>query len=355
MQYHVSAGVGEWPKANLEFLGKCPVCGDASRRCLHQHLTDDAFGCAEGRWDLHLCKTCGNSYLDPRPDISSIGRAYKSYYTHKNFVGRERFESLSLFRKIQRLGSNFYTNTRYGTQLLPINWLAGLLLAAMPWLRIRLDYKYRFLPKPDAGDKLLDVGCGNGSFLADASSCGWQTFGVDPDPAVIAHAREHATEVRVGGIEQFRGHEEQFAAITLNHSLEHVHDPVGVITEAARLLKNGGVLYLETPNIDALGHWLFGRHWRGLEAPRHLVIFSVKGLSDLLSRSGFVEIEVIRRPEVLGDLVGASMRMQRGTYRTSGKHTVTEKASVAIARWAAYLLPTARLEFITVTAKRKFR
>lgn len=322
---------------------------------MHGDLTDDAFGCAEGEWQLHHCDGCGNAYLDPRPDLSSIGRAYTAYYTHQHVQAREAFEGLGPLRKLQRLGSNAYTNRRYGTRLQPANMLAERLLAAIPWLRIRLDYQYRFLPKPNAGDRVLDVGCANGSFLADAERCGWQTYGVDPDPAVLAQAREHATEVRIGGIEQFRDQQQKFAAVTLNHSLEHVHDPVGVLMQASRLLEDGGVLYLETPNIDALGHSLFGRYWRGLEAPRHLVIFSVRGLTELLHQSGFSEVEVIRRPDVLGDLVCASMRMRRGTYRANGRRTITEKALTAISKWLAYLLPTRRLEFITLIAKRAIR
>jgi hypothetical protein len=57
------------------------------------------------------------------------------------------------------------------------------------------------------------------------------------------------------------------------------------------LLKPRGYLWIETPNIDSHGYACFGSHWRGLEPPRHLQIFTPKVLQELLRGAGFVDIE----------------------------------------------------------------
>jgi hypothetical protein len=57
------------------------------------------------------------------------------------------------------------------------------------------------------------------------------------------------------------------------------------------VLRPGGLVTLLTPNAVSRMHARFGRHWRGLEAPRHLRIFTPPSLAAVVSRSG---LEVVR-------------------------------------------------------------
>lgn len=91
----------------------------------------------------------------------------------------------------------------------------------------------------------------------------------------------------MAGLNGFGAVESRFDVITLNHVIEHVSDPIELLRSCYRLLKLGGQLWLQTPNIDSLGSRRYGRHWRGLEPPRHLVLFDPVSLRSALHQAGF--------------------------------------------------------------------
>jgi len=339
-----------WPEEGLEHLGRCPVCDSTARTVLHEHLVDEVFRVAPGQWTSWTCAQCGSGYLDPRPTQATIGQAYGNYYTHQEAIGRVASEKLGLLLRIRRALSNGYFNARYGADYQPASRLGLWLARLLPRQREALDVSFRWLPKPKPGQRVLDVGCGNGGFLLKAREVGWQVMGVDPDPEAVATARQKGLEVRLGSIEVFDGESELFDAITLSHVIEHVHDPKFVLADAYRLLKSGGTLYLDTPNIDSRGSRIFEQHWRGMEAPRHLVLFNVSGLHWLLEQIGFTVIPLQRHRTVAGMFL-SSHRLAQGLscYGTQPKSLPLSLA------WRARLpfIPTVQLEFITLLARKK--
>jgi 2-polyprenyl-3-methyl-5-hydroxy-6-metoxy-1,4-benzoquinol methylase len=289
-----------WPTDELERVPACPVCGSDERKILHKDLIDNVFYCAPGKWTSWRCSECRCAYLDPRPSQASIHMAYGTYYTHQEAASKSSYAELSLLRKLRRRLVNGYTNWRYSTLELPATRLGRFaFLTAWP-LKIRLDREYRHLPRlPAGGGTLLDVGCGNGYFLHIARTCGWHVVGVDPDPKAVANGLGQGLDVIQGGIEYFDGKDDFFDVITLNHVIEHVHEPVAVLNACHRLLKPGGQLWLETPNINSLGHRHYMKDWRGLETPRHLVMFNQSSLTKALTEAGFSGIKIQSRPSPL--------------------------------------------------------
>lgn len=306
------AGNMPWPAEELEHVATCPACENAGRELLYRDLVDNVFFSAAGRWNLYRCTRCHSAYLDPRPDQVSIGKAYDVYYTHASDRAREPRRAPGGLRALKLALTHGYVNARYGTRRQPSSPLGTWLARLSPMRRQKRDAEFRFLPRPLPGQRLLDVGCGNGDYLRNAVDAGWQAIGIDADEKAVDVARQRGLEARLGGIELFADQAGCFDAITLSHVLEHLHEPMMFLRDVHRLLKPGGVIFLDTPNIQSRGARRWGVHWRGLETPRHLVIFSRSALIDMLRKAGFVHIQSKRRTAVRKSMDLASLRMQSG-------------------------------------------
>src|SRR5262245_11653797 len=280
--------VEQWPKGGLEFLHQCPICESMIRSVLYNNLVDNTFFSAPGSWTLFSCGNCGCAYLDPRPSVRTIAIAYRRYFTHED---PDKSLTPTTISRIRKLALNGYLNLRWKTRRHPSSIVLGAAVSCWPVLRARLDgERMRYLPRPAANGTLLDVGCGNGAFLDMARSAGWQGIGIDFDAHAVEIGRDKGLVVYHGGIDRFDAQSERFDAITVSHVIEHVHDPKRLLAACYRLLKVGGFFFVETPNLDSYGHARFSSSWRGLEPPRHLVMFRFDGLKRLLVDAGFSDI-----------------------------------------------------------------
>jgi SAM-dependent methyltransferase len=281
----VRADVAEWPRNGLETLVGCPVCGATGRELLHSGLTDRIWFTAPGSWTLHRCTGCGSAFLDPRPDRPSIGLAYEHYYTH----GDPAAERPRPAETLRAALANGYLRARYGYRHGRSSRLGPLVAALLPKRRWHVDHSVRHLRLDPGRNRLLDVGCGDGAFLAGMKEAGWEAHGVEPDAAAAGRARANGLSVVGAPLEEAEGELEpaSFDAVTLNHVLEHFHDPVEALRICRRLLRPGGTLWLATPNLDARGHATFGPAWSGLDPPRHLVVFTRASLVGAVESTGF--------------------------------------------------------------------
>jgi SAM-dependent methyltransferase len=331
-----------WPDEGLENLLRCPVCGDAGRDLLHDGLRDLLFGAA-GKWRLFRCTRCGLAYLDPRPDPLSIGAAYQRYYTHaeRQLDDDPAAPAASLVADLKQRLLRHYLVYRFG----PVGkgrWLLALPVLAQPRTREAFDMAMRNLPRPQDLGTLLDIGCGSGRFMAWARLAGWTCTGAELDPVAAAQAAAKGFEVHVGDAQGLSMTGRTFRAVTLSHVIEHVHDPRRLLKVAFRLLETGGHFWIETPNVDARGHQVFGRSWRGLEPPRHLQLFHPELLERLLKEAGFTQVRTLPHPGVWPAIEEASLRI--------GAAEGKMPASFTIGADAVAQQDPLRREFITMTA-----
>jgi SAM-dependent methyltransferase len=291
---------GAWPEADLEYVGECPICGSPERSLMYDDLEDWSFRAAPGRWTMWSCRSCSTAYLDPRPTEDSIGLAYQNYYTHQDeeplgaeltdFVGK--LKSKAKFR--MRKG---YYRLAFGYDASVFELIGGILLRSMPDMASEANLMIRNLARPSqTGERLLDVGCGSGAFLRIAADFGYQAIGMDPDAKAVEAVRRSGLEVRHGGLPATGFPDGYFMQVTLSHVFEHLHHPRAALAEVWRILRPGGRLWMALPNRDALGLEIFGKYWRGLEAPRHLALPSRTALRDLLMSASFSNIAFPEHP-----------------------------------------------------------
>jgi len=243
------------------------------------------------------------------PIAEDVGKAYTNYYTHSTHGQTGRAGRLKeLYRAMKRgyLAGKF----QYAPASVPgLARFLGKLLCLFPIRRGQVDDEVRYLSAVPQG-RLLDVGCGSGEWLVTMRELGWQVEGVDFDSGAIKVAKQNGLEACIGSLEQQQYPASRFDAVTLNHVIEHVPDPVLTLSECCRILKPGGKLVLCTPNGSSLGRRLFKEDWRGLEPPRHLHIFSTTNAVRLLELSGFSRVRVV--PQVSCFVIQKSLWLKWG-------------------------------------------
>jgi SAM-dependent methyltransferase len=145
------------------------------------------------------------------------------------------------------------------------------------------------------GASLVDVGCSTGQFLALAKAGGFAAHGVEFSQESADFAASFAgTAIDLGTIRDCTLQAGSVDVLTMFDVIEHVRDPIADMQHAWDLLRPGGWLVMSTPNIDGL----FPRasyplanalgYWPHPEPPHHLYQFSVRSLTDMVRKAGFV-------------------------------------------------------------------
>lgn len=133
--------------------------------------------------------------------------------------------------------------------------------------------------------RLLDVGCGPGEFLYFARQRGWDATGFEfaPSVAQLAHDK-YGLDVKVGDLATLDYANDGFTLLSMWHVLEHLPNPLAILTRAHELLVPGGLLVLEVPNVNCF----WRRSYRyPFSAILHLFHFSPSTLAALVQKAGF--------------------------------------------------------------------
>ena len=284
----------------------CCVCGTRAATAWRR-AGDHIHG---GPREFHAvqCARCGTVRLDPRPAPEEMGK----HYTPHTYARAEDESDSGLAERLDEYNRRMAERT----------------LAAV---------------SDTAPRRALDVGCGDGRFLAQLASRGWEVEGLETDPVAAELARK-----RTGGtiheapLEEITLPQNAFGLVSILHVLEHVPEPRETLTAAWNALAPGGTLLIAVPNVNCLEARVFRSCWYPLDLPRHYWGFAPRTLTRLTEECGF-EVQRIRHfPFLFG------IQSVRYAFKAlSGKRIGEEEGSAGPRREGGRLRTKAFLSLLT--------
>ncbi len=158
------------------------------------------------------------------------------------------------------------------------------------WLKALLKYK-------NPPGKTLELGCSHGSFVAMLQWAGFNAAGLELSPWVVNFAREKfGIPMYLGRVEDQKIEPKSLDAVILMDVLEHFPDPVRSITYVNTLLKDDGLLLIQTPSFPVEKTFLeiTDRHdpfTVQFKVPEHIFLFSPHSVQKFLHECGLAYIE----------------------------------------------------------------
>lgn len=204
------------------------------------------------------CRDCGFKHQDPIPSLAWVEEFYRTTYFQK--VVPDWTE--------KQLADRVFMETVY---------------------RDKIETLEELLPR--SARRILDVGCGNGLFLAYCRGRGWTTIGIEPSPAG-GYARDTLGLDVIGEMYEAATlpHDKRVDAVHVAGFLEHVRDPRALIRKCREFLAPGGVLCIDH-GLDFNPFQLTAVESRGVPRwwirPEHISYFDMDELSRFLEREGF--------------------------------------------------------------------
>jgi SAM-dependent methyltransferase len=220
----------------------CTACGGESFGAARQE---------QGTRSLRTCACCGTSETSPKPDSAALEAQYsEAYYGPDNVKFIPAVEAFVAWMTRKRAAR--------------VHALMG------------------------GQGRILEVGCGRGLLLHQLAQLGHECHGIERSALASRRAAQtQGLHVYTQPLEQCRFEERYFDAVIIWHVLEHLDHPRSTLALISRVLKPGGLLYLEVPNLSSLQSRSTGEHWFHLDLDHHLYHFSQAGLHELLRSTGF--------------------------------------------------------------------
>lgn len=236
----------------------CNLCGQDNGQTLYDvAVRDDQKGVFERDvWPIVRCKNCGLIYTNPRLDDEALA----VYYSFENeqdaaYIQNWFIESADLQRP---------TWQRY--------------------LRVMQAHR--------ENGRLIDVGCGAGSFMVEAQKMGYEVMGQEVAPYFVEYCRDHhKLNVLEGELDELPLEPNTFDVATAFDVIEHHPAPRRMLTAMHNLLRPGGLIVVGTHDIGNFYARLYGKKWRYINPIGHLTYFSRRTLVALLADCGFETVQ----------------------------------------------------------------
>ncbi|MCM1466572.1 MAG: class I SAM-dependent methyltransferase [Alistipes sp.] len=240
-------------------MNRCMLCGGNEFEFVH-NLRDDS------KRHVYQCRKCGHVQVLPLP---TVDEDYQYYQTGVMYSGM--FVNKSDIEDVERTANRAR--------------------------KFAENQHKKLIPFLHADWKILEIGSAFGWLVEYMQKLGYDFNGVE-----ISELYREAYHRRTGkNLYNFNllwdnqdtiRHYGVYDCIVLFHTLEHINDPVKFLLNARKLLKIGGVIYIEVPNND---DWMMGQSQKYMDfhfARSHVSYFTKETLELVLGKSGFCNISV---------------------------------------------------------------
>ena len=237
-------------------LNNCPICNASSissfiKTTAQMHPNKELF-------NFDQCAECKLVFLNPRVPLEVLQNYYTSYYLP--------YRGAKAWGKFEKLVE--------GSQ---------------QKLDLKRVKRVKEAHSLSAESLILDVGCGNPSFLkACQKKLGCQTIGIDFSDEGWKEQPTHFAGINLQ-VAEIKDLPENLKpdVITMWHYLEHDYTPIENLTYLKSIAKPTTSLIIEIPNFDSESRKKYGKNWAGWHTPRHISLFSPSNVELLLEKSGW--------------------------------------------------------------------
>jgi len=253
------------------------------------------------------CKECGLVYMNPQVVPGDLEKLYPTDYSPHSAISR-------------RKGSNIHSLQKV---IMRIPVIASLLKEVMNVKIINPLYR-----RLNQQSRILDVGCGIGSFLNSLKSDkGCEVYGLDMSETAVKEAKSSfGLDIFRGAINKAPFPSAYFDIITAWWYLEHIHDPHATLGKISSLLKYDGYCIIGVPNFNSFNAKYFRGRWYHLDSPRHLCVWTPSTITKLLEQHGLLVTKIIYDKTPWG-LLGSLQYLLYGDninpkYRNQLRHSI---------------------------------
>lgn len=234
----------------MKKIDQCPICGS---KLYHKVLICKDYLVSGKDFEITACDECGFLFTNPRPEDDKLN----DYYQSEDYISHSESKK-GLINRLYLLARNF-----------------------------TLKNKLKIIKKYSEGNRLLDIGCGTGSFISVCKSAGYKVLGIEPNK----NAREYGIKnygIEIKTVEDFiRLDENSIDIITLWHVLEHVSDFRLYFKKFKEILSTHGTLFIALPNPDSKDAQIYHKFWAAYDVPRHLYHFRQTDIKNVATQFGF--------------------------------------------------------------------
>lgn len=230
----------------------CPVCDARDYQLVYAPLQqiDDPkllYGVDTGARDAQTivcCRRCGMQYENPRFPESAIIEGYQAAAAPEH-DSQHALRTQTFYRALERLS---------------------------PYL-------------PPSGGSLLDVGSAGGAFLEAAERYGYEAFGLEPSGFLVKQAVARGLKVEEGTARNNPYKARHFDLISMWDVLEHVNEPRQTLEHLTAMLKPGGIMLINYPDVGTWMAKIFGRKLWWYMSP-HINYFDRSSITEICRRAG---------------------------------------------------------------------